>query len=62
MLQPNDFIDWLCTMERVFKLKDVSDDKRVNPITIKAEKHASILGEPQETMRKRRLKQDKDMG
>jgi len=28
-LQQDDFIDWLCTVERVFELKDVPDDKHV---------------------------------
>ncbi|KAL1316101.1 hypothetical protein AAHE18_15G042500 [Arachis hypogaea] len=41
-LQPDDFIYWLCIVERVFELKDISDDKRVKLVAIKLKKHASI--------------------
>jgi len=44
-LQPNDFIDWLCTVERVIVLKDIPDDKRVKLVAIKLKKHVSIWWE-----------------
>ncbi|GKV20583.1 hypothetical protein SLEP1_g30682 [Rubroshorea leprosula] len=44
-LQPDEFINWLHTVERVFKLKDIPDDKRVKLVAIKLKKHASIWWE-----------------
>ncbi|GKV33822.1 hypothetical protein SLEP1_g42272 [Rubroshorea leprosula] len=44
-LQPDKFIDWLHTVERVFELKDIPDDKRVKLVAIKLKKHASIWWE-----------------
>ncbi|GKV08470.1 hypothetical protein SLEP1_g20092 [Rubroshorea leprosula] len=44
-LQPDEFIDWLQIVERVFELKDIPDDKRVKLVAIKLKKHASIWWE-----------------
>ncbi|GKV41382.1 hypothetical protein SLEP1_g48925 [Rubroshorea leprosula] len=41
-LQPDEFIDWLHTVERVFEFKDIPDDKHVKLVAIKLKKHASI--------------------
>ncbi|GKV26633.1 hypothetical protein SLEP1_g35898 [Rubroshorea leprosula] len=46
-LQLDEFINWLHTIERVFKLKDILDNKRVKLVTIKLKKHASIWVEKQ---------------
>jgi len=52
-LQPDDFIDWVCTVERMFELKDVLDDKRVKLIAIKLKKLASIWWENLKRQRER---------
>ncbi|GKV08696.1 hypothetical protein SLEP1_g20294 [Rubroshorea leprosula] len=52
-LQPNEFIDWLHTVERVFELKDVPDDKCVKLVAIKLKKHASIWWENLKRSRER---------
>ncbi|GKV09282.1 hypothetical protein SLEP1_g20807 [Rubroshorea leprosula] len=44
-LQPNEFINWLHTVERVLELKDIPDDNRVKLVAIKLKKHASIWWE-----------------
>ena len=41
-LDPNIFIDWLCTVERVFDYKDVPDEKKVKLVALKLRKYASI--------------------
>ncbi|GKV47692.1 hypothetical protein SLEP1_g54564 [Rubroshorea leprosula] len=43
--QLDEFINWLHTVERVFELKDIPDDKRVKLVAIKLKKHASIWWE-----------------
>ncbi|GKV27101.1 hypothetical protein SLEP1_g36308 [Rubroshorea leprosula] len=52
-LQPNEFIDWLYTVECVFELKDIPDDKRVKLVAIKLKKHASIWWENLKRSRER---------
>ena len=52
-LRLDDFVDWLCTVERVFELKDVPDDKRVKLVAIKLKKHASIWWENLKRQRER---------
>ncbi|GKV45251.1 hypothetical protein SLEP1_g52360 [Rubroshorea leprosula] len=52
-LQPDEFIDWLHTVERVFELKDIPDDKRVKLVAIKLKKHASIWWENLKRSRER---------
>jgi len=39
-LDPNEFIHWLHTIERVFDYKDVRKDKNVKPISLKLRKYA----------------------
>ncbi|GKV44250.1 hypothetical protein SLEP1_g51447 [Rubroshorea leprosula] len=52
-LQPDEFIDWLHTVEHVFELKDIPDDKRVKIVAIKLKKHASIWWENLKRSRER---------
>jgi len=42
-LNPDEFIDWMNTVERVFEYKDVPDDKKVKLVALKLRKCASIL-------------------
>jgi hypothetical protein len=44
-IQPDEFIDWLNTVERVFEYQDVPEEEKVNIIVIKLKKHASIWWE-----------------
>nr|GEY65053.1 reverse transcriptase domain-containing protein [Tanacetum cinerariifolium] len=39
---PNDFIDWLSTVERVFDVQDIPDQLKVKLVAIKLRKHASL--------------------
>jgi len=41
-LNPDDFLDWLSAAERVFKHKEVPDDKKVKLVALKLRKYASI--------------------
>jgi len=41
-LNPDDFLDWLNTAERVFRYKEVRDDKKVKLVALKLRKYASI--------------------
>ena len=41
-LNPDDFLDWLSTVERVFKYKDMLDDKKVKLVALKRRRCASI--------------------
>jgi hypothetical protein len=41
-LNPDDFLDWLSTVERVFEYKDIPDDKKVKLVALKVHKYASI--------------------
>jgi len=34
-LDPKEYLDWLSTIERVFKYKDVPEDKKVKLMTLK---------------------------
>ena len=42
---PDDFIDWLYTVERVFDIKNLSDEQKVKLVAIKLKKNASIWWE-----------------
>ncbi|GJS33009.1 reverse transcriptase domain-containing protein [Tanacetum coccineum] len=42
---PDDFIDWLYTVERVFDIKNLCDEKKVKIVAIKLKKNASIWWE-----------------
>ncbi|KAK1407938.1 hypothetical protein QVD17_39566 [Tagetes erecta] len=41
-MQPDDFIDWLQTVERIFDLRDVPDNLKVKLVAIKLKKYASL--------------------
>nr|GFB27992.1 hypothetical protein [Tanacetum cinerariifolium] len=41
-VHPNDFIDWLSTIERVFDVQDIPDQLKVKIVAIKLRKHASL--------------------
>jgi len=43
-LQPDEFVDWLQIVERVFEYKEILEEKKVNIIAVKLKKHASICG------------------
>ena len=41
-LDPDHFINWLQTVERVFEYKDIPDDKKVKLVALKVRRYASI--------------------
>ena len=41
-VHPDDFIDWLSTVERVFALKDIHEHLKVKLVAIRLRKHASL--------------------
>jgi len=41
-LNPDHFLDWLQTVERVFEYKDVAEDRNVKIVALKLRKYASI--------------------
>nr|GEX57891.1 hypothetical protein [Tanacetum cinerariifolium] len=41
-VHPNDFIDWLSTVERVFDVRDIPDKLKVKLVAIKLRQHASL--------------------
>ncbi|KAG6414330.1 hypothetical protein SASPL_127050 [Salvia splendens] len=53
---PNEFIDWLNTVERVFDIKNISDNNKVKLVAIKLKKHASIWWEHVKRQRVRERK------
>uniref|UniRef100_A0A2N9H3H4 Integrase catalytic domain-containing protein n=1 Tax=Fagus sylvatica TaxID=28930 RepID=A0A2N9H3H4_FAGSY len=52
-MQPDDFIDWLTTIERIFDFKDVPENRKVKVVAIKLRKHASIWWEHLKRQRER---------
>ena len=52
-MQPDDFIDWLTTVERIFYFKDVLENCKVKVVAIKLRKHASIWWEHLKRQRER---------
>ncbi|XP_056694837.1 uncharacterized protein [Spinacia oleracea] len=52
-VHPDDFIEWLHTVERVFDFKDIPDDRKVKIVAIKFKKHASIWWENLKRQRER---------
>ncbi|XP_071708258.1 uncharacterized protein [Rutidosis leptorrhynchoides] len=44
-MQPDDFLDWLNTVERVFDIKDIPEHLKVKLVAIKLRKHASLWWE-----------------
>ena len=43
-MHPNDFLDWLSTVERTFEYSDLFEAKKVKLVAIKLKKHASFCG------------------
>ncbi|GJW58014.1 hypothetical protein Tco_0104745 [Tanacetum coccineum] len=41
-IQPDKFIDWIHTFERVFDYQEVREDLKVKIVAIKIKKHASV--------------------
>jgi hypothetical protein len=56
-IQPDEFIDWLNTVERVFGYEDVPEEEKVKIVVIKLKKHASIWWEQLKMKRAREGKQ-----
>ncbi|XP_031387093.1 uncharacterized protein LOC116200384 [Punica granatum] len=52
-MHPEDFIDWLAIVERVFDFKNISEEKRVKLVAIKLKKHASVWWENLKRRRER---------
>ncbi|TXG46352.1 hypothetical protein EZV62_028147 [Acer yangbiense] len=52
-MQPDDFIDWFTTVERIFDFKDVPENRKVKVVAIKLRKHASIWWEHLKRQRER---------
>lgn len=52
-LHPDEFVDWLQTVERVFEYKEILEEKKVKIIAVKLKKHASIWWENLKTKRAR---------
>ncbi|XP_071707033.1 uncharacterized protein [Rutidosis leptorrhynchoides] len=44
-MHPDDFLDWISTVERIFDLKDIPDNLKVKLVAIKLRKHASLWWE-----------------
>ena len=43
-LDPEEFVDWMHTVERVFEYKDVQEDKKVKLVALRLRKYASLGG------------------
>jgi len=41
-LDPEEFLDWLYTVERVFEYKDIPDEKKVKLMALRLRKYASL--------------------
>ncbi|KAL9415754.1 hypothetical protein AB3S75_039028 [Citrus x aurantiifolia] len=52
-MQPEEFVDWLNTVERIFEYRDVPEDRKVKLIAIKLKKYASLWWENLKRQRKR---------
>jgi hypothetical protein len=55
-MQPDEFIDWLNTIERIFDYKDVLEHHKVKLVAIKLRKHASLWWEHVKKQRERKRK------
>jgi hypothetical protein len=55
-MQPDEFIDWLNTIERIFEYKDVPEHHKVKLVAIKLRKHASLWWEHVKKQRERERK------
>lgn len=54
--QPDDFIDWISTVERVFDLKDIPENLKVKVVAIKLRKYASLWWDHIKTKRRQQGK------
>ena len=52
-IRPDEFIDWLNSVERIFDYKEVPDEKKVKIVAIKLKKHASAWWEQLRVRRER---------
>ncbi|GJS71411.1 putative CCCH-type zinc finger family protein [Tanacetum coccineum] len=59
-LQPDDFLDWIQTVERIFDLRDIPDRLKVKLVAIKLKKYASLWWEQVQTQRARKGKHKVD--
>ncbi|GJV87680.1 reverse transcriptase domain-containing protein [Tanacetum coccineum] len=59
-LQPDDFLDWIQTVERIFDLRDIPDNLKVKLVAIKLKKYASLWWEHVQTQRARKGKHKVD--
>jgi len=41
-LEPDEFLEWLHTVERIFEYKDLLEDKKVKLVALKLRKYASV--------------------
>jgi len=41
-LDPDEFLEWLHTVERVFDYKDIPDDKKVKLVSLRLQRYASL--------------------
>ena len=41
-LDPDEFLEWVQTVERVFEYKNIPQDKKAKPIALKLMKYASL--------------------
>ena len=41
-LNPDDFLEWMQTIERIFEYKEIQDDKKVKLVALKLRKYASL--------------------
>ena len=41
-LNPDEFLDWMSTVKRVFEYKDILDDKKVKLVFLKLRRYVSI--------------------
>ncbi|OMO92485.1 Retrotransposon gag protein [Corchorus capsularis] len=55
--QPDDFLEWLHTVERIFEYQDVPENKQVKLVAIKLRKHASLWWENLRMQRERNGKE-----
>ena len=52
-MQPDDFIDWLQTVERIFDLRQIPEDLKVKLVAIRLRKYASLWWEHVQNQRYR---------
>ncbi|KAL5760599.1 hypothetical protein ACOSQ2_019437 [Xanthoceras sorbifolium] len=51
--QPDEFVEWLNTVDRIFDYQDVPENKKVKLVAIKFRKHASFWWENLKRQRER---------